>query len=88
MQLICADIPKAQKDCQVISVFVRFWDLIFGSECIKTARKKLMKLITGETIHQHFMYQFFLRTLFRYLLSSYMYVEKATETTFVRKIHT
>jgi hypothetical protein len=26
-QLLCAQIPKAQKDSQVISVFLRFWDL-------------------------------------------------------------
>jgi len=32
------------------------------------------------------MYKFFVRTLFWQLFSSYMYVEKAAETTFVQKI--
>jgi len=32
------------------------------------------------------MYKYFARTLFRQLFSSYMYVEKAAETTFIRKI--
>jgi len=35
--------------------------------------------------HQHFTYKFFVRTSFRQLFSSYMYVEKAAEMTFVGK---
>jgi len=27
-KLLCAQIPKVQKDSQVISVFLRFWDLL------------------------------------------------------------
>jgi len=40
---------------------------------------------TSSQFHQHFTYEFFVRTLFRQLFSSYMYVEKAAATSFVQK---
>ncbi len=40
---------------------------------------------TSSQFHQHFTYEFFVRTLFRQLFSSYMYVEKAAATLFVQK---
>ncbi len=46
----------------------------------------LMKLTPVSQFHQHFTYEFFVQTLFRQLFSSNMYVEKAAETTIVRKI--
>ncbi len=36
--------------------------------------------------HQHFTYEFFVPMLFWQLFSSYMYIEKAAEMTFIRKI--
>jgi hypothetical protein len=38
--------------------------------------------------YQHFTHKFFVQRLFRQLFSSYMYVEKAAEMTFVQKICT
>jgi hypothetical protein len=59
MQLLQEEIPKAQKDNQVISVFLHVWDL-----CEKKAvRKTLLKLTPAvnfiNIIRAHFLYEFF-----------------------------
>jgi len=50
---------------------------------------KSQKIISSRCqFHQHFTYEFSVQALFQQLFSSYMYVEKAAKTTFIRKICT
>jgi len=41
---VCAQIPKAQKDSQVVSLFL----VLLGSARTKAARRMLMKLTPGD----------------------------------------
>jgi len=55
----------------------------------KLANETKMNTMTGvctcNQFHQHSTYKFFVLTLLQHLFSSYMYVEKAAKTMFVRK---
>jgi len=68
---------------------------MFTAPCLNTEPNNLRNFQTLQStipscsqFHQRFTYKFFVRTLFRQLFSSYMYVEKAAKTTFVQKICT
>jgi len=64
---------------QVVSTFMYFFETIFKLKHI---------FLSSSQFHQHFLYKFFVQTLFWQLFSSYMYIEKAVETTFIRNICT
>jgi hypothetical protein len=49
-----------------------------------TAQKQMLYIRCQ--FHQHFTRQIFVQTSFWQLFSSYMYIDKAAETTFVRKM--
>ncbi len=57
-------------------------------EIFQQANFKELKWTNCSQFHQHFTYKFFVWTLFQQIFSSYMYIEKAAETMFVRKICT
>jgi len=60
-QLLCAQIPKAQKDSQVTSVFFA----LFGSAHVKAACKMMAKFTSVRCkFHQHFYVQTSFRQLF------------------------
>jgi len=44
VQLLRPKLPKAKEFSQVVSIFLRFWDLLLGSTGAKAARRTLMKL--------------------------------------------
>ncbi len=52
------------------------------------ATRLYIAVLASSQFHQHFTYEKFVRALFRQLFSSYMCVEKAAKTMFVRKICT
>ncbi len=60
------------------------------SVCVLYCESQALKNVENycSQFHQHFMYEFFVQTLYWQLFSSYMYIEKAAELTFVQKICT
>jgi len=77
-----------------VEFFARFQDSARDREKLKVSlsqSKKSSRIACSEgktfsQFHQHFAYEFFVQTLFLQLFSSYMYVEKAVETTFIQKM--
>ncbi len=65
--------------------YVDFFDCIYflSVAFIVLHSDAYQKNVSCSQFHQHFMYNFFVQMLFWQLFSSYMYVEKAAETTFV-----
>ncbi len=68
---------KKYKKCQIDNIIEKTWGVV------RASASQLGDLVS---FHQHFTREFFARTSFRQLFCSY--IEKAAETTFVRKIHT
>ena len=90
MQCLLNYVTDATTLCQTLPVHIAesYAKLVCSSRhsdlrksvSLKAACKMLM---TFRQFHQHYMCTFFIQTLFRQLFSSYMYIEKAAETTFV-----